>query len=150
MCLIPELAIAEAAKAGVPLVHALVLLDMESSGGQNIFGEPKQPCGQPRWSTVTEQSYREYRARRDECGSQGVGPMQLTWPATQDTADAQGGCWDVRVNIRVGLTQFAEHLQRGDSARDAYSLYNTGKPGDTPYARKALSLLPHWQRIVDG
>lgn len=122
---------------------------MESSGGLNVFGAPKN-CGPPRGSEVTEARYRSYLAARGVCGSQGVGPLQLTWPALQDRADAAGGCWRPEINVRIGLELFAGHLRRTGSAQDSYSLYNTGKPGSSPYATKAMGLLPGWQRLIDG
>jgi hypothetical protein len=149
-CRIPDIAIAEAQRARVDLVHACVLLDLESSGGLNIFSAPRSPgCGQPRGTAVTEQTWREYLARRDECESQGAGPMQLTWPPLADEADRQGGAWRPEVNVRVGLAEFAR-LLAGNTVRDAYSRWNTGKPGETVYATKAMGLLDRWQAVIDG
>lgn len=133
----------------MPLVHALVLLDAESSGGLNIFGKPKKPCGQPHRSPVTPESYAAYLARRDECQSQGVGILQLTWPATQDEADRRGGCWDPHIQAQVGLEQFADLLARY-GVEGAFSAWNTGKPGETPYAAKAMGMVDGWQRVING
>lgn len=130
------------------MVYALVLLDMESSGGRNCFGAPKN-CGPPRGSEVTEARYKAYLAARDVCGLQGVGPLQLTFRGFQDAADAAGGAWRPEVNVRVGLAEFARLLQR-NSARDSLSRWNTGKPGESPYSQKAMTLLPGWQRVIDG
>lgn len=132
----------------MPLALACVLLDAESSGGKNVFGEPKN-CGPARGSEVTEARYKAYLAARDVCGAQGVGPLQLTWIPLQQMADEQGGCWRVEINVRVGLTEFARLLARY-SVQDALSAWNTGKPGNSPYATKALGLLPGWQKVIDG
>lgn len=148
-CRIPELVVVEAARVGCPLVHAVTLLDLESSGGMNVFGAQKQ-CGQPRYSEVTEHSYAAYKAGRDRCGTQGIGPMQLTWAATQDDADRLGGCWRPEINLRVGLTQFVGNMRRaGETERDWYSRYNTGKPGPSPYAGRAAVLIPRWREVID-
>jgi hypothetical protein len=149
LCRIPGVAVAEAEHTGCPLVHACVLLDLESSGGLNVFGVPKRLCGQPANSPVSEATYTAYKARRDECGSQGVGPLQLTWPPYQDAAEAFGGCWKPEINVRYGLQVFAGHLRR-DTVAEAYSRWNTGRPDPSPYADKALALLPHWQLVIDG
>ena len=151
LCRIPDIAIWAAAVTGCPLVHACVLLDLESSGGMNIFSAPRTPgCGQPRGTLVTEQTWQAYLARRDECGTQGAGPMQITWAATQDMLDATGEAWRPEVNIRVGLELFAGHLQRDGDAAKAYSRYNTGRPDPSPYSRKAMTLAPGWQRVIGG
>lgn len=138
-----------AQEVGVPLEYALVLLDMESSGGLHIFGAPKKLCGQPRNTPVTEQSYAAYLARRDECGSQGVSVLQLTWPATQDLADQQGGCWRIEVNLRVGLGIFAGYLMQGGD-QSSFSRWNTGKPAPSAYATEAMVRLEMWRRVIQG
>lgn len=147
--LIPEIVLVQAAVTGCPLEHAAVLLELESSGGRNVFSAPKDPRGMARGSLVTEETYALYLSRRAEAGPQGVGPMQLTWPALQDAADARGGAWRPEINVRVGLEVFASHLRR-DSARDAYSRWNTGKPGSSSYAARALELLPGWRKVIEG
>jgi len=141
--------VAQAQRTGCPLEFALTLLDLESSGGLNIFGTPKKPCGQPRNREVTEATYRAYLSRRTECGTQGVGPLQLTWGPTQDLADQQGGCWRPEVNVQVGLGVFAGHLQRYGE-RDAFSRWNTGASGDTPYSQRAMAMLPGWRMLVEA
>ena len=134
----------------MPLALACVLLDVESSGGKNVFSAlPPSGCGQPRGSEVTEQSYAAYVASRDRCGQQGIGPLQLTWRPYQDEGDSLGGCWRPEVNCWVGFKAFASLLQR-NSVESALSRWNTGQPGSSAYATKALGLLPGWQRVVDG
>ena len=125
-----------------------MLLDLESSGGLNTFGHDPNLCG-PVGGPVTEENYRAYLVRRDECGQQGIGPLQLTFRALQDRADALGGAWDPAVNTRVGLGEFVARLRR-HTARDSFSLYNTGRAGPSSYADKAMALLPHWQHLIGG
>lgn len=132
-------------------MHACVLLDLESSGGRNVFGPISSPgCGPPRGSAVTEESYRAYLADRARCGARGVGPLQLTWGPLQDIADEQGGCWRPEINVRVGLELFAGHLTKMADPARSYSLYNTGKPDPSPYAAKAMTLLPGWQAVIEN
>lgn len=137
-----------AAVTGCPLVHAAVLLDKESGGGRNIWG-PVPKCGMKQGSPVTLDSYAAYKAKRAECGAQGVGPLQLTWPALQDGADALGGAWVPKYNVQVGLGHFAQLLS-GRTVQDAYSMWSTGKVGSSPYATDALSRVPKWQKVIDG
>lgn len=152
--LIPEIAIEEAQRVGCQLEVACAMLTMESGGGRNVFGHDKQKCPDHqlpyiKGGPVTESTYRAYRSKRDLCGAQGVGPTQLTYPAFQDRADAQRGCWRPEVNCRVGFGVLAGYLRTG-SVRDALSRYNTGRPGESPYATKALPQVDAWRRIITG
>lgn len=132
----------------MPLEHALTLLDLESSGGLNVYGASKPPhCGPLVGTPVTAENYRTYLERRAECKTQGVGPMQLTHESLQTAADAEGGCWDPAVNVRVGLRHFRSLLDR-HGMEGAYSAYNTGKPGPSPYLAKALPRLTGWRRLL--
>ncbi|MGH3797847.1 MAG: hypothetical protein ACRDSP_23505 [Pseudonocardiaceae bacterium] len=139
---IPEIVIIEAARVGCPLEHACVLLDKESSGGLNVFGHAAVTCG-PVGGDVTEQSYLAYKARRSKCGAQGVGPLQLTWPDLQDRADELGGCWRPEINVRMGLTEFARNLPRGDW--QAYLAHS----GKVAYAEDAVGRVPYWRKVID-
>lgn len=155
LCRIPEIAVEEARRTGCPLVHALVLLDLESSGGLNIFSAPRTPgCGQPHGTPVTQETWQAYLARRDECGPQGAGPLQLTWPPLADEADRLGGAWRPEINVRVGLEHFAG-LLRTATVRDAYARWRYGQPEsdvEVPpiYVERAMGLLPGWQQVIDG
>lgn len=147
--ILPERAavvIAEAKRTGLPLAVGCVMLMKESGGGKNVYGHDRVKCG-PVGGNVTEANYRAYLRDRKRCGNQGVGPTQLTWPGFQDRADARGGCWRPEVNIAVGFEILAGYVKTG-SVRDAFSRYNTGRPGDTPYSRSAMSLLPRWEAIT--
>lgn len=76
-----------------------------------------------------------------------MGPCQLTWPAWQDDADRLGGGWLPGVNCLVGFRGFAGLLAKYP-AEEAYSRWNTGGPGPTEYADRALASLPQWQRLI--
>lgn len=144
----PSIAVVESARVGVPLIHTLTLLDKETAGGKNVFGHDAVKCG-PSGGDVTEVSYQSYLKTRDSCGFQGVGPLQLTYGPIQDKADLMGGCWRPEINVRVGLQVFLGFLVN-NSVRDAYSLWNTGKAGSTPYATDALVLVDSWQRLLNS
>jgi hypothetical protein len=147
--ILPERAgvvVAEAKRTGLPLAVGCVMLMKESSGGHNVYGNDGVKCG-PRRGTVTEANYHEYKKNRARCGMQGVGPTQLTHYSFQDRADELGGCWRPEVNLRVGFETLAGYVRAG-SVRDAFSRYNTGKAGDSPYARDAMNRLPHWEQVI--
>jgi len=152
--LIPEIAIEEARRVGCPLDVACAMLTMESGGGRNVFGHDRQKCpdGQlpyRKGGEVTERTYRAYLSKRSQCGMQGVGPTQLTYYTFQDQADGLGGCWQPEINCRVGFGILAGYLRTG-SVRDAMSRYNTGRPGESPYATRALPHVTAWRRIIDA
>jgi hypothetical protein len=133
-----------ARQVGVPLEYALTLLDLESSGGLNVWGHDAVKCG-PVGGDVTEANYKAYLANRDTCGSQGCGPMQLTFRGFQDEADRRGGCWVPRINIEVGLEAFARnYVLAGDRA--AFKAYN----GKDTYATEAVVRLEMWRRVIQG
>lgn len=93
----------EADKAGVSISLALALCEQET-GFRNVFGhDPTIFVGA---GTVTKKKYRAYkrqRGPRGHGGMQGVGVAQLTYYAFQDQADALGGCWRIRPQLRVAF-----------------------------------------------
>ena len=99
---------------------------------------------------MTEESYRAYLRDRDRCGAQGVGALQLTWIPLQQKADELGGCWRPEINVQVGLELFQGHLVKMVDPARAFSMFNTGRPDPSPYATKAVTLLPGWQRVIAG
>jgi len=153
---LPDLAAAvvrEARRTGLPLAVACVMLEKESAGGRNVWGHDKTKCPDDtlpyrKGGSVTEQNYRAYLSVRTRCGMQGVGPTQLTYYTFQDMADKRGGCWRPEVNIAIGFEILAGYV-KSDGVRDAFSRYNTGRPGDTPYGRDAMKRLPRWEQVVD-
>lgn len=97
----------EARAAGISPSLALAMLEQES-GGRNVFGhDPTIYVGA---GTVTKAKYLGYRRARRMSGNrlmQGVGPLQLTSWEFQDGADALGGCWVVKYNLRYGYRRLA-------------------------------------------
>lgn len=88
---------------GVPMWFICAILEQETSGGRNIFGQ--DPTIFVRAGEVTKEKYWAYKVERIRSGNrkmQGVGPMQLTWWEFQDEADRAGGCWKPYINILTG------------------------------------------------
>ncbi|MCA1703637.1 MAG: peptidoglycan-binding protein [Actinobacteria bacterium] len=144
----PRRAVEESVRTRCRLACACVLLVKETGGGRNVYGHDDVRCnGHLKGIPVTEANYRSYKDRREDCGAQGVGPLQLTFRGFQDQADEQGGCWKPRVNIRVGLGIFAGYM-REDGMRTAYRKYNGSGPAAERYADHAMRLTPTWQRNI--
>lgn len=147
--------ITEAEANKVPVECVCVLLVKESYGGQSIYGRDPTPVGvvlpYAKGGPVTRDNYAAYKAGvlAGTWPRQGVGPMQLTHWSLQDEADADGGCWDPVVNIRVGVRHFASLLRVGPDLWTAFRRYNGTGPRAEAYADHALTLLPTWQRIVE-
>lgn len=146
----PQIAIQEAKRAGLPLELACALLEKESGGGKNVYGhDPSifRGAGQ-----VTRENYARYKKARIASGNrqmQGVGPCQLTWWEFQDQADAQGGCWRPRYNMRVGFLHLANLIKRyGES--DGARRYNGSGSAAEAYSRDLLVKARKWESIIGG
>jgi hypothetical protein len=147
--------IEEAAREGVRLSLAFAVVDQETGGTfRNVYGHDavrnpiKSPPGGLR--NVTRRNYRKYlRYRKAGLGMQGVGPMQLTWWATQDLADHEGGCWRPRFNIRIGLRQLHDNIAaHGQHA--GIAAYNGSGPAAERYAASVEQKQQKWHRILTG
>src|SRR5207253_2673535 len=116
----------------------------QESNFANVFGHDavKNPV---KGGRVTRARYREYlHYRRMGWGNQGVGPAQLTSPGFQDQADALGGCWVPRHNIRVGFEYVAKLLRDHPDERSAIAAYNGSGPAAQRYADSVLHLQKLW------
>lgn len=138
-----------ARKANIGIATACAVLQMETSGGHNVFGhDPTIFVGA---GQVTKTKYLAYKAMRQGSNNrlmQGVGPMQLTYYTLQDKADAMGGCWRPRYNILVGL-QYLKGLMRQYGLRGGIAHYNGSGPYDW-YANTVLQYRKTWQGIIRG
>jgi hypothetical protein len=145
-----------AAAANLPLAHACAMLENESAGGRNVWGGDNVPGRGVLYRPGTEVmqvDYLRYRAavQRREAGRQGVGPTQLTYGPYQDEADAIGGCWDWRANVRVGFGVLSGLLRQHGPAR-GLAVYNGGPRAATPgvilaadsYSDKAMRRAQVW------
>jgi uncharacterized protein YcbK (DUF882 family)/peptidoglycan hydrolase-like protein with peptidoglycan-binding domain len=146
----PRIAIEEAKRAGLPLELACALLEKESGGGANVYGhDPSIFSGA---GQVTRENYARYKKARIASGNrkmQGVGPCQLTWWEFQDQADAQGGCWRPRYNMRVGFLHLANLIKRyGES--DGARRYNGSGSAAEAYSRDLLVKAAKWKSVIGG
>jgi hypothetical protein len=134
-----------AASVGLDLASAATLLEIESGGGHNTWGHDPVPTGNAyvKGAEVTRAAYEQYKQQRARLGAQGVGPCQLTYPGFQDQADALGGCWDWRCNVRVGFGVLLSHI-RGHGLRDGFRRYNGAGPAAEAYADKAIARRNIW------
>jgi uncharacterized protein YcbK (DUF882 family)/peptidoglycan hydrolase-like protein with peptidoglycan-binding domain len=152
----PEIVIREAQRAGIKLALACALLEKETAGGHNVFGHDRDRSGHyifpARDGTVqvTEDLYRQYKARRKASGlPQGVGPCQLTFAPFQDQADELGGCWKPAANIRVGFKVLADNV-RANGLAAGVARYNGSGPAAAAYSRDVLAKARRWQALLAG
>ncbi len=146
----PRIAIDEAKRAGLPLEIACALLEKESGGGKNVYGhDPSIFRGA---GAVTRENYARYKKQRVASGNrqmQGVGPCQLTWWEFQDQADAQGGCWRPRMNMRIGFGHLANLIKRYGEP-DGARRYNGAGSAAEAYSRDLLVKKRRWESVIDG
>lgn len=142
-----------AAAAGLELAAAAVLLEKESGGGRNVWGhDAVNTAGSYiKGSPVTKEAYFAYRdaVHARHAGRQGVGPCQLTYGPFQDEADALGGCWDWRCNVRVGFRILAQGIKAG-GIRAGFRQYNGSGPAAERYANDAMAHLAVWRTRLAG
>jgi soluble lytic murein transglycosylase-like protein len=135
--------VVEANRAGIPVSLLCAFLEQES-GFQNVFGHDavRNPI---KGGPVTKARYLAYRRYRPTLGMQGVGPGQLTWYAFQDQADALGGCWIPKHNIRVsaGLIRGLLRAHPGNE-HAAIARYNGTGPAADAYADSVLARQRAW------
>jgi murein DD-endopeptidase MepM/ murein hydrolase activator NlpD len=141
----------EATRYGVPVSLVCAVMEQESNF-RNVFGHDPvdNPIKSPKDGLlfVTEELYRKYLSfRTGPKTSQGVGPMQLTYPTLQDEADDLGGCFDPAINIRVGVKNLARLIHKLGE-RDGVQAYN-GAPGHG-YADSVLGLKHDWDVKLAG
>ncbi len=138
-----------AREAGLDLAAAATMLEKESFGGQNIWGQDRVDTGgiYQKLQPVTKDVYLRYKAARKsgKIPPQGVGPTQLTWPGFQDQADAEGGCFDWTVNIKVGFRVLAGEIRRS-GFHGGFRAYN----GSDDYAVDAMRKMAVWQARLAG
>jgi hypothetical protein len=142
----PDDVVHYAAAAGLDLAAACTMLEMESSGGHNVWGHDGVPTGgcYVKGAEVTQTEYLCYKSKRSELGCQGVGPAQLTYYALQDAADNLGGCWIWENNIQVGFGVLASNI-RNLGLHDGFARYNGSGPAAAAYAAKAMAKYEVWK-----
>lgn len=137
------LVVKEARRARLSFAAACTLLEKESNF-RNVFGN--DPVGNPiKGGKVTQGRYKQYLYyRKRGLGAQGVGPCQLTWPPTQDRADALGGCWRVKWNVRVGFTMLSQLIKQ-HGLHDGARRYNGSGSMAEAYADDFVWKYKHWK-----
>jgi hypothetical protein len=144
------LVVAEAKRAGLPLALACALVEQESNF-RNVFGHDAVANPIPKGSAVTKASFERYRKFRAQgLGAQGVGVTQLTFPPFQDQADALGGCWKIRNQLRVGYQVLADNIA-AHGVRGGLAAYNAGSPtspAGLEYAAQVLERRRKWKQVL--
>lgn len=149
-----------AGETGVPLHIAAAMVEKESSGGYNVYGNDGRgvysstdPLGErPVPNRVTATNYARFEQRvLAGAVSNGVGPTQITYPPYIRQAKEQGvRLWLPYENMRFGLKILAGHL-RGlfDAAgiEQAGTLYNAGNlnNGINAYGRDLATKAAIWK-----
>jgi hypothetical protein len=142
----PGLTLRVARAVGLPLAYACTVLELETSGGRNVFGSDPGYHGPFKGMTVTLERYREYRRHALATGEHnGVGYTQLTSEELQLRADELGGCWRPEPNVRVGFAFLHELIREEVSAERGFTRYN----GSPAYGRRAMELAAAWQRCLE-
>jgi hypothetical protein len=144
----PTTVVRLARRTGLLVREAVAMLELESSGGLNVFGHDPVDPPQIQGGPVTEERYRRYKQLRAQCGAQGVGPGQLTHPPLQDRADALGGCWRPGVNMLVAFEHLAG-LIRAHGRQEGFRRYNGGptwNAASAGYAQRALQRVAVWEQ----
>jgi len=142
-----------ATTAGLDLAAAATLLIKESGGGRNVWGSDAVATAGTyvKGAEVTRTVYLAYKAavQAGRAGRQGVGPCQLTYGPFQDRADALGGCWDWRVNVRVGFDILASGI-KANGLRAGFRAYNGSGPAAERYADDAMAKYQSWKTRLAG
>lgn len=145
-CKMPYKAWKVSQKTGVPMWFICAILEQETSGGRNVFGQ--DPSIFRNAGTVTEAKYKAYKAQRIRSGNrymQGVGPMQLTWWEFQDQADKMGGTWKPYVNILAGAKILKSWKTNNNTWVDTTKRWNSG----SEYQREIKQVAAKWRKAFN-
>lgn len=140
-----------AAQEGLALHIAAAVLEQESGGGFNVWGNDGVPTGNfyVKGAPATKESYLAWKPHRSQLGSQGIGPMQLTYAGFQDQADALGGAYDWASNVRIGFRTLA-NLIRSYGQLEGIRRYNGSGPQAEAYKAQVMVKAAKWaDRIGD-
>lgn len=131
---------------GFPFAVACALLEKETGGGRNVFGGDDSIWKGHHNLRVTQDAYYHFAIERDATGkSQGVGPLQLTYPPLQKQADAIGGCWVPLCNVLAGL-DFLKGLRKEGLEWDmVFPIWN----GNPEYTLDMVNnRIPKWKEVL--
>lgn len=142
---IPEIAMIASRYVVFPFRITCAILEIETSGGENIFGGDDSIWEGHHGKPVTEDAYRHFAIERDHYGkSQGVGPMQLTFPPLQKQADFIGGCYNPMCNVLTGVDFLNGVWTEGD-AEGSIENWNS-RP---EYIEKFMNTLTRWRNELE-
>lgn len=135
----------EASRAGLPVSLGYALAEKETTLARNIYGHDPVRNRAPKGGHVTKKNYLSVYLpdRKRGLGMQGVGPFQLTWFATQDRADALGGCWRPKINARVAFATLAALIKQYGYV-DGIRRYNGSGPNAVAYSVAVRGLAVKW------
>ena len=141
----PGLTLRVARAVGLPLAYACTVLELETSGGRNVFGSDAGYHGPYKGMVVTRDRYLEYRRYATATGEHnGVGYTQLTSEELQVRADELGGCWRPEPNARVGFGFLHDLIAETGSAELGFTRYN----GSPAYGRRAMEAVAAWTAVL--
>ena len=141
----PALTLKVARAVGLPLEYACTVLELETSGGRNVFGSDAGYHGPFKGMTVTRARYEAYRAWAQRTGEHnGVGYTQLTSDFLQVRADELGGCWKPGPNMRVGFEYLRELIAAAGDPQLGFTHYN----GAASYGRLAMERAAAWRLLL--
>ena len=141
----PALTLQVARAVGLPLAYACTVLELETSGGRNVFGHDSGYHGPYKGMQVTRErylAYLEYAKRTNE--RNGVGFCQLTSAELQARADELGGCYLPKPNVQVGFGFLQSLMRSYGSAELGFAHYN----GSAAYGRRAMERATAWSRAL--
>lgn len=141
-----------ATTVGVPLWIAAAFVEQES-GGKNVFGHDAGGAYSG-GGTVTQAKYNDFlRMVRAGHTSNGVGPLQITYPGyfTPRTAEV-ANLWQPEANIVFGLRIIKGYLagKTDDTTINrAGQRYNSGSPTGAPsYGASVLAKAKKWRGLL--
>lgn len=143
-----EAMIASAEAVGLPLWIAVAFVERESHGN-NVYGHDSGGTYYGA-GAVTESNYNKfYDLVINQHGrSNGVGPMQITWPGYFTDAKKKGvRLWNVSDNFEYGFRIIAGRLAGNytlDSIKSAGTAYN----GQAPYGAAVSIRADFWHRAL--
>lgn len=147
----------EARDAGIKTSLAFAMLEQETGNGANVWGHDDtifiggyDAAHRKHYGPkVTEAGYRAYKAQRGRNHMQGVGPLQLTWWEFQDAADALGGCWIPKYNMRYGFRKL-HSLIKSNGLAIGIARYNGSGPDADAYSRSVRAREARWHVRLYG
>lgn len=141
-----------AAKVGLPLSIAAAFVEQESHGA-NVYGHDAggamSGAGQ-----VTQTNYKTFLSMvRGGHTSNGVGPLQLTYPGYfEPVTDEVAGLWQPLNNLVFGLRIIKASLggNYSDTALDAAGQrYNSGRADGAPdYGKAIVAKVHRWRQLL--